>query len=205
MLSFLRRVIQFHKNQDGLAYLEFAIIAPFLITMFLGGVEITRYILITQKVEKVSFTISDVVAQGSTVSNTQLNNIIVATQQIMLPYSFGAEGYVIITSVKQTGAYTVSNPPRVNWQYKGGGTWTQNSQIGSPGTAATIPNNMTLFDKDNIIITEVFYNFRPLIPINGVIGTSQLYKVGLFKPRFGDLSTLTALPSFWQLSKGAWL
>lgn len=196
-------VRHFAKSEEGVAYLEFAITIPFLIALLMGAIEITRYILITQKVEKVAVTIADVVSQGSTVSNADLNNIITASQQVMLPYTFGSNGYVIITSVKQTGAYTVSNPPRVNWQYTGGGTWTQTSQVGSPGTAATLPNSMTLFDKDNVIVTEVYYNFQPILSTNGVIGTTPLYKVGVFKPRLGDLSTLSALPTFWQLMKGA--
>ncbi len=196
---------KFRKSEDGVAYLEFAITLPFLIALLMGAIEMTRYILITQKVEKVAVTIADVVSQGSTISTTDLNNIINAAQQVMLPYTFSSNGYVIITSVKQTGAYTVSNPPRVNWQYKGGGTWAQNSQIGTTGTAAVLPNSMTLFDKDNIIVTEIFYNFQPIIATNGIIGTTSLYKVGVFKPRLGDLSTLSALPAFWQLQKGAWL
>ena len=203
MHTCLIQLKRFRKAQEGLAYLEFAIALPFLLLMLMGAIEITRYILITQKVEKVAVTIADLVSQGSTISNSDLNNIIVAAQQVMLPYTFDSNAYVIITSVKQTGAYTVSNPPRVSWQYKGGGTWTQNSQIGSPGTSASLPNSMTLFDKDNIIITEVFYNFQPLLVTNGVIGTTSLYKVGVFKPRLGDLSTLTALPAFWQAWKGA--
>ncbi|MBY0407902.1 MAG: pilus assembly protein [Rickettsiales bacterium] len=199
------RLRAFRQEEEGLAFLEFAITIPFLMALLLGGVEITRYILITQKVEKVAVTISDVVSQGSTISTAGLNSIITAAQQVMLPYSFGANGYVIVTSVRQTGAYTVSNPPRVAWQYGGGGTWTHSSQIGTPGTAATLPNNMTLFDKDNLIVTEVFYNFRPIIGTQPFVETNSMYKVGVFKPRLGDLSTLSALPAFWQYRKGAWL
>ncbi len=203
MRKHLTRCKEFRKAEDGLAYLEFAITAPFLIALLMGAVEITRYILVTQKVEKVAVTIADVVSQGSTISNSDLNNIIVAAAQVMQPYTFSSNAYVIISSVKQTGTYTVSNPPKVSWQYKGGGTWAQNSQVGTPGTSATLPSGMTLFDKDNIIVTEVFYNFQPILSTNGVIGTTSLYKVGIFKPRLGDLSTLSALPAFWQLQKGA--
>ena len=195
-----------HRDESGLAYLEFAIATPFLLALLMGAIEMTRYILIVQKVEKISVTIADVVAQGSTASTAQLDNVITAAAEIMNPYPFDTLGYVIITSVKQTGTWTAANPPRVNWQYKGGGTWLQNSQVGSPGTSATLPNNMTLFDKDNVIVTEVYYNYQPLVSGNGVIGGTTLYKVGVFKPRLGDLSTLSWLPDifkWWQPQKGA--
>ena len=51
------------RKQEGLAYLEFAITLPFLLALFLGAVEVTRYIIILEKVEKVSVTMSDLVAQ----------------------------------------------------------------------------------------------------------------------------------------------
>jgi Flp pilus assembly protein TadG len=196
---------RFRTQEDGIAYLEFAIITPFLVALLLGTIEITRYVLITQKVEKVAATIADVVSQGSTVTTAGLNNIITAASQVMQPYPFGASGFVIVTSVRQNGAYTVSNPPRVAWQYTGGGSYSQYSQVGSPGTAASLPNGMTLFDKDNIIVTEVFYNFQPLIGTQTYVTPNMLYKVSVFKPRLGDLSTLGALPAFWQPMKGAWL
>ena len=197
---------RFLRDESGIAYLEFAIATPFLLALFMGSVEMTRYMLMVQKLEKISSTVSDVVSQGSTISTAQLNNIITAAGEIMRPYTFGDRGYVIITSVKQTGNWSAANPPRVNWQYKGGGTWLQNSLVGSPGTSATLPNNMTLFDRDNVIVTEVFYNFSPMLATNGIIGNTPLYKIGIFKPRLGDLSTLSWLPSFlqgWQQTKGA--
>lgn len=193
----------FRKKEDGLAYLEFAMATPFLLVLLLGSIEMTRYILIVQKVEKTAVTISDVVSQSETMSTSELNNIIYAASQVMNPYTFGPKGYVIISSVTQTGTYNVSNPPKVKWQYKGGGTWMQNSQVGSPAGNATLPNNMTLNDKDNVIVTEVYYNYSPILATNGVIGNTSIYKVGLFKPRLGDLSTLSALPELWL--KGAYL
>lgn len=194
MLRTLRNhFARFNRNQYGLAYLEFAIAMPFLLALLLGSVEMSRYILIVQKVEKISVTISDVVAQGSSVSTTQLNSILEAATEVMNPYPFGDRGYVIITSAKQVGNYSGANPPRVNWQHRGGGTWAHNSLVGAPGTAASLPGNITLYDKDNVIVTEVFYNFTPLLLTNGVVFPNPIYKTGLLKPRLGDLSTLSRL------------
>lgn len=176
--------------QEGVAYLEFAIATPLLLLMLMGAIEVTRYMLIVQKVEKVSVTIADVVSQGSEVTSDQLNITLTAAAELMLPYDFPPDGYVIISSVKQTGTYSATNPPRINWQYAGGGNWLHNSRIGAQGTSASLPNNLTLYDKDNVIVTEVFYNYQPLIATNGVISGGEIYKVGLFKPRLGDLSTL---------------
>lgn len=174
-------------NEQGLAYLEFAIMLPVLLSLFLGSVEMTRYILITQKAEKVAMTISDLVAQSSTISTTQLNTLILAAGQIMQPYNFGGDNsYVIVSSVYKTG----TNPPIVKWQYTNG-SWTHTSLVGTVNSAATLPVGFTMTDKENNIFTEVFYNYQPLLTITGnVVSSQQIYKQSVYKPRLGDLSTL---------------
>ena len=116
-----RFLSHFKRAEDGIAYLEFALMLPLLIALFMGTIEVTRYILLTQKVQKVSMTVANVVAQAQTITSADLGNIITAAGQIMQPYTFGANGYVIISSVTQTGAPGAGNPPKVNWQYTGGG------------------------------------------------------------------------------------
>lgn len=174
----------FKRSQDGIAYLEFAIALPFLLALFLGAVEVTRYIIIAQKVEKATVTVSDVVAQSNSITTDQLDQLVEAASQIMLPYTFQDKGYVIISSVTKDG----SSPPFVNWQYAGGGTWVQSSQVGSAGTTALwVP--FDLEDKENIIIAEVFYNYSPILD-NGLIDIDMIYKVATFKPRLGTLGSL---------------
>ncbi len=184
-LNIIKKINTFRKAQHGIAYVEFAISLPFLLALFIGSVEITRFMIVSQKVEKSAITISDVVSQSETIGVTQLNQLITAAGQVMQPYSFGANGFVIITSVSKSG----TNPPRVNWQYSGGGTWTRSSQIGTTGLSATLPGGLTLNDRDTVIIAEVFYNYSPLMS-SQFFASQQLYRVAVFKPRLGDLQTL---------------
>ena len=186
MKRLLRSLRSLLRADGGIAYVEFAIALPFLLALFLGAVDVTRYILITQKVEKVSVTVSDLVAQYQSMSTSQLNNLIIAAGQVMQPYPFGASGYVIVTSVTKTG----TNQPVVNWQYTGGGSWTKPSRIGTPGAQATLPAGFTMNDKDNIIIAEVFYNYAPLI-VNGVVSQSAIYRTAIYRPRLGALNSLS--------------
>ncbi len=97
----------FLRNESGMAYLEFAICLPFILALLMGSVEVTRYILITQKVEKTAVTISDVVSQGSFISRADLDNIILASGQVMQPYTFSTGGYVIRCSTR-----TMSSSPK---------------------------------------------------------------------------------------------
>ncbi len=180
----LRRLLQIARRQEGIAYLEFAIALPLLAALLMGAVEVTRYILIVQKVEKAAVTISDVVAQSQTINSAQLAQLIEAAKEVMKPYSFNSNGYVIISSVTKTGV----NAPKVNWQYAGGGSWVKSSLVGvTGGTALWLP--FTLDDKENVIIAEVFYNYTPIVT-NKVISGHMIYKVSTFRPRLGALGSL---------------
>ena len=72
------------KCSRGVAYLEFAIILPFILALLMGSIEVSRYIIVSQKVEKTSITLSDVISQGKTISTSNLDNMIYASSQVML-------------------------------------------------------------------------------------------------------------------------
>jgi Flp pilus assembly protein TadG len=180
---------QLWRNQQGLAAVEFALSLPLLVVLLFGSVEVTRYIVIMQKLEKVSSTLSDVVAQSQTMSTAKLDQIVTAAAEVMRPYSFSADGYAVISSVSKTG----TNNPIIDWQYRGGGSYTQTSRVGATvGGTATMPNSFVMVSSENVIVAEVFYQYRPLL--TGVIlPNSQFYRVSIYKPRLGELRTLSWL------------
>lgn len=175
------------SNQKGVAAIEFALILPFLLLLLLGGFEITQFLLLNQKLDKVSYTITDVVSQNTSLTNAQLNQIMSASVQIMKPIPFQNEGVVILSSIYKNG----NNAPVVRWQYKGGGLLVRSSRIGNVNQNAILPNELTLNDKDNVIIAEVYYTYTPIFSTfsQNFLSATDLYKVAIFKPRLGDLTT----------------
>jgi Flp pilus assembly pilin Flp len=172
------------KNERGVAATEFALLLPVLLALLLGTYEMSRFIILNQKIERVAYTVSDVVAQQTSITTAQLNDILVAASKIMEPYEFGPNGRVIVTSVYQD----VDDGATVRWQYEGGGTLDRDSRIGVVDGDAVLPGTLTLNDDDNIIIAEVFYNYVPTFT-EDYFGTRENYKYAIFKPRFGALTT----------------
>jgi Flp pilus assembly protein TadG len=177
------------KNQHGVAAIEFALAAPMLISMLLGISELSRFILVHAKAEKVAFTMSDLVSQTEqeSLTNAEITQMMDAASEVMNPFTFGAEGVVIITSVGRTG----TNQPTVRWQRSGGGTFSSSSQIGSVNANASLPAGFTMADKENVIVAEVYYRFTPIFGAQ-ILGTQTIYKTAYFKPRLG---ALTAAPT----------
>lgn len=112
-----------------------------------------------------------------------MKDIVKAAAQLMEPFPFANTGIVIITSVyKPTG-----QPPIIEWQYAGGGQLTKASQIGVTGGAPTLPNGLTLNDNDNVIISEVYYNFTPMFVSTGLFPATPVYRLAIYKPRLSQL------------------
>ena len=60
---FMKIFRRYRKSERGIAAVEFALVSPILFLLLLGGVEVGRYILVHQKVEKMAYSVSDVVSQ----------------------------------------------------------------------------------------------------------------------------------------------
>lgn len=168
----------------GVAAIEFALILPLLITLSLGGFEISRLLLIHQKADRIAYTVTDVVTQSTSLSQAQLDEILTVAAQIMNPQPFAQDGTIILSSVYKQG----TNQPTIRWQYQGGGNLARSSAIGNTGNQANLNPPITLEDKDNIIISEVYFEYQPLFTL-GFFAPMEIYKTVIFKPRLGVLTT----------------
>lgn len=197
MFFIKQKLLEFGKSEQGVAYLEFALCSTLLLLLFLGSVEVSRYMLIVQKVDNVANTVADVTTQTdpntSPLTTTQMSQLMSAVDDLMSPYSNGANDpniKVIVSSVTKTGAAN----PIINWQYcTGGGSLSTNSHIGTTiGGAATLPNGFTMNSGEELIIGEAIYNFVPIIITNHVISTTQIYKTAIYQPRLGALTAFSS-------------
>ncbi|MEW5703207.1 MAG: TadE/TadG family type IV pilus assembly protein [Pseudomonadota bacterium] len=181
MKCFLHR---FRRDHRGSLLVETAFVMPLLVVMILAGVELTRYMLLQQKLDAVAVTVADLVAQRKEISAATVDRIFQATNHVITPFTFGANGAVVVTSVSANGG-----GPVVDWQRIGGGTFSVASAIGTPGSAATLPAGFLVRNGENAIVAEVFYNYSPLLRTD-FLTNLQMYHRSFFRPRFGSLSML---------------
>ena len=179
------KLARFMRAEGGLAAVEFGLMLPVLMTLFYGTVEVSRYILITQKVEKLAHSIADVTAQEQIATQTTLDQVMLASSDIMSPYTMTTNGRIIISSLYRAPN---TNAAKVIWRYQGGGTLTATSQLGAIGATPTAPGGFTFDERENVIGAEVFFQFSPLIS-QQFFGTTTVYRVAFYKPRLGALLT----------------
>lgn len=191
MLANLRKL---RRDNSGVAAIEFALLLPILVLLLIGSVEVTFKIWSTQKAEKLAVTLADVIAQSQEVTMSDLTKLTGSVDRIMEPFEFSPKGVVIITSVylPQPDEGEELGDPIVNWQFKTTGTLAATSKLGStPGAEATLPDDLTLNERENVIVAEVFYEYEPIAP-GLMFDTLVVYRRAFFKPRLGALTDTPA-------------
>lgn len=175
------------RNNCGLSVLEFAILFPVFLLILLGTIEVGRYALIQQKLDKTTNAMADYVTQSSAVRYTDMDSFAQAARQIMKPFDFS--GTIIFTAAvyRNINVPPCQNAPEscITWQYApvGGSP----SRVGTPGTAPQLPGGYTVTLGEVIIIAETYYSYEPLFPITGslvsALADHAIYKIAVYKPR----------------------
>jgi len=184
LLKWLRRGLI--EDRRGGVMIEFAFIMPVLIFVMLAGVDLVRFAMLQQKLNRAAVTAADLVSQYQTMSTTQLDQLLLAVEHVIDPFPLGANGQVIVSSISRVDD---PDPVLVDWQRLGTGTATVASQFGVAGGNATLPAGFTVDGGDNLITAEVFYDFEPLL-FSFILPPRRVEHRAMFRPRFGALSTL---------------
>lgn len=144
MIRLLQRL---RRSRRGTSLIEFSIVLPVLLVMFLGGYELSDAMACKRRVTIMTRAMADLTSQYRTLSDAQITSILSASTQIMAPYKT-ANAAVRIThvTVDATGLLV-----RVNWS-KGLNTggfsegWYYSSAI---PLAFRKPNNSFIWAQSN--------------------------------------------------------
>ncbi len=138
--------------------MEFALIAPVMIIMFYGAIELSSAVDCNSRVAHVASTTSDLVAQSTTVSSSDITNIFSAANAIMFPYApAGAE--IVVSSLVDNG----HGGATVAWSAA------QNATPRSTGSTVSVPTGLIVSGSGgSVILAEVTYVYTP--PITRFLG-----------------------------------
>ncbi|MGH1419975.1 MAG: TadE/TadG family type IV pilus assembly protein [Hyphomicrobiaceae bacterium] len=159
------------KNEEGAAMIEFAMVAPILLFLLIGTVEISRAIQINRKFAMVTSMMSDQVAReqefgtNSTERNAALLGITQAIEHILRPYDTSQLSFVILPIARESAAaggnsYIYAGP----YDYNGYGfpTGTCQDYDGTQGEGPNIDINKLVPENARVIVVKSKYVFDPL-------------------------------------------
>ncbi|UGY12652.1 TadE/TadG family type IV pilus assembly protein [Bradyrhizobium septentrionale] len=174
-LSF--RLRQFRIDTNAVAAIEFAMILPFMLLLYVGGIELANGMAINVKVTAAAHSVADMVSQNTQVSATQLQNILGASTAILAPYPTTINGNSLAT-VTVSGVSTDSNGnATVQWSASYNGTSYGTGR--SIGQRITLPSSLAGTQNYNVsfVLGEVSYGYTPHLgfTISGTLTLADSY------------------------------
>ncbi len=82
-----RQISRWRRDSSGVAAVEFAMILPLMLVLFLGTVEISTTLAIDRKVSLVAQTVSDLTSRGRVMDSGQLTSFNNIADAMLNPYS----------------------------------------------------------------------------------------------------------------------
>lgn len=161
------------RRHEGVAAIEFALVVPILLTLYLGAVEFSHGITANRKITNLSNTMADLVAQADSVDQNDMDNIFDAATAILTPYSTTTlEVVVSAVWIDGNGTATVE--------------WSKAFQATPRSAGSTISLPASLVQPDTgLVVSEVQYEFTALVGkflTNGVTLDDKAY----LRPRQSD-------------------
>ena len=162
MTSLSLRLRQLWTDSNAVAATEFAIVVPFMLLLYIGGVELGDGMSINVKVSKTAHTVADLVSQNTQVTATQMQAILGASTATIAPYHVtGGTGQSLITVTVSEVSTDASGNATVQWSRSFNGTTVS---TGRPtGQTMTLPQSLTGTQNNNVslILSEVAYAYTP--------------------------------------------
>jgi len=186
--TFFRDAVQrLRADRRGIAAVEFALLLPFLLILLIGMSETVTALNTDRKVSQVASSSADLVAQAETISTSEIADIMLAAEQIMLPYS-DTPLDVIIASV----TFNEDGDPEVDWSRNKAGTapWTAGS-----APPIDIPESIAVAGS-SLIVGKSTYTYVPLFAsmLQNIFPRATSIALGdtyFLKPRLTTTVTLT--------------
>jgi Flp pilus assembly protein TadG len=140
---------RFADEHRGVAAVEFALLVPVLTTLYLGSVEVTTAVAIERKVSLTAHALADLASQYTSISSSDMSNILNASTDIIAPYA-AANLQVVVSELY------------INAQGQASVVWsdTLNGTALTVGQSVTIPSSLAV-PNTYLILGQASYSYNP--------------------------------------------
>ena len=180
------------RDENGVAFVEFAFVAPILLTLILGGLELANYALAHLRVNQIAMTVADNAGRVQTgIDEANVYEVFSGAEVIGDPLDFEANGRIVLSSLQDNGQTGSDHGQMINWQrcwgdleidpaygVEGDGREDDELEDGM-GTAGS---KIISVPDSAVMVVEVTYAYQPLIgsgfmPVSGQIRHESAFNV----------------------------
>jgi Flp pilus assembly protein TadG len=172
-ISMLGWIARFARDRRGISAVEFAFVAPVLVALYLGCAEISDGVAVDRKVSLTAGALANLTAQVTTISTSDMTNILDASSGIIAPYDAG-KLTLTVSCLKIDG----NGVAKVSWSAA------RNATARTTGSVYSFSSSNAALDVKNswLILGEVTYAYTPTVGYT-ITGTLTLSEKMFMAPR----------------------
>ncbi len=179
-------------DRSGVALVEFALAAPVLLFMVLGGLELVNFELDQLKVNQIAMTVADNAGRVTTgIDEANIYEVMAGANVIGESMDFEKHGRIVLSSLQDNEQKGGKHGQMINWQRCWGdlGVDPAYGTEGKGRNDASLPdgmgadgNTIAAIDGTAVMFVEVSYDYQPLIsdrflPLSGTIRRESAFNV----------------------------
>jgi Flp pilus assembly pilin Flp len=180
------------RDERGVAFVEFALIAPLVLFMILGGLEVVNYAVAQLRVNQIAMTVADNAGRVTTgIDEANVYEVFAGANVIGQSMDFKQHGRIVLSSLQDNGRSGGKHGQMINWQRCWGDLGTapaygrqglgRNDNSLETGMGPT-GNKIVSIPGTAVMFVEVSYDYQPLIsgtivPVSGTIRRESAFNV----------------------------
>lgn len=173
MRASLKLLKRLARDETGVAFIEFAFVAPLLLLLVLGGLELANYAVAHLRVNQIAMTVADNAGRVSVgIDEANVQEVFAGARVIGEPIDFEDNGRIVLSSLQPNGYEDSNAGQMINWQ-RCFGSLDRESAYGEQGDGRDDDslaegmgpegNRITSAEGTAVMVVEVYYEYQPLI------------------------------------------
>ncbi|HEY7242720.1 MAG TPA: TadE/TadG family type IV pilus assembly protein [Xanthobacteraceae bacterium] len=172
-LKLLAQLARLRRDASGISAVEFAMLLPLMLLLYLGAVEVSQAVGVDRKVTLTSRALADLASQVSSIPSSDMSNILNASSAVIAPYD-PSKLKVTVSEV----SIDANNNATIAWSCTLGGS------AHAVGSSVSLPAALNVANT-SLIWGEAAYTYTPAIGYV-VTGTLNLSDQIYMRPRLSD-------------------
>ncbi|MCQ8783714.1 TadE/TadG family type IV pilus assembly protein [Mangrovibrevibacter kandeliae] len=165
----------FRGDRSGVAAVEFALVIPFLLLLYLGSFELSNGIEARQKVQDTGSTLANLVARIRSPDETQVKNVFTIATAMMRPFDT-TELKIAMTAV----SIDANGIAKVTWSHTSDNNTGAKAKVGD---VYTLPSELNGIKSGYLVFADVKYVYHPTIGWS-ITAAIPMSDQRIFRPRY---------------------
>jgi Flp pilus assembly protein TadG len=175
-------LLRFLRDRKGVAAIEFAMTAPLLLVLYMGGTEVTLAVMLNRKVHHAVSVVTDLTTQRTVWTKAELDGIFNVAGEILQPYD--RDDLKMRVDAIQIDA---AGKGKIAWSYA------RNMTAIPKNVAVTVPAAYAGLRSAFLVSSQVNYQYIPMGGY-GMKNPIDMGETAIFKPRTGTEVKCTDCP-----------